>query len=238
MSDNHLRDLFESIDPARQVSDDCLDDLLPTDRLLERVSAEMIKRRGWRYVRNWKRVGVITTSVVLVFSGAAVALSLLRSPVQNTTQLTCFSSATQDSSATVVSLSAHPLRTCETLMHWSHQSKGTQPAGVLCILSNGSIGGFPFSQKSDECRALGLSTYSGRVTSPRAAAFQEAAQNYFATHHCQSLSTAHATVDRLLRVHKVVGWHVHVSGSTSPAACATLAVQAKDKIVDIVGIKF
>ena len=238
MSNDYLRNMFEAIDPTRNLTDVALEELLSTDQLLERVHAETTKKSGWPWSRKWGRVGIITTSAVLVLSGTAAAFTLLRSPVQNTTELSCFTSATPGSDATVVSLSTHPLRTCDSQMHWITMPDSSHPNGVLCILSNGSIGGFPPSRKLNECRSLGLATYDGRPRNADSAAFQEAAQSYFATHQCQSLSNARTAVTRLLREHDVSNWHVRVSGSTAPGACATLAVQVSKKTVDIVGIKF
>lgn len=238
MSDDGLIKRFESADPARRVTDEMLDHSLPTDKVLAFVLTDSGRHRRWSLRRRWKRAGIFTASLVLVAGGSVAALTLLREPVQNTTQLTCFAGTAQGSNATVVSLTARPLRTCQSIMHWANLPREPNSHGALCILNNGSIGGYPPSPDNNECRALGLAVYDGRLQNSRAAAFQMSAQDYFAAHQCQSLMTARLAMVRLLHRFHVAGWSVRVSGSRSPKACATLAVLAKDKSVDIVGIKF
>jgi len=238
MSDDRLSEEFAASDPTRHLMDHDLDRLLPADKLIEGVYARARGNGGWHFLRRWRRAGVITTSVVLVLSGSAAALALLHSPAKDSTHLTCFTSESLHSSASVVSLNAHPLRTCQTLMHWSRISAAGAPAGALCVLSDGSIGGFPPSRKGNECEALGLVTYDGHVATTRGAEFQRAAQNYFATHQCETLATARVEVTRLLARYGVSTWRIRISGSSVPGSCATFAVQARHKIVDIVGVKF
>jgi hypothetical protein len=237
VSDDYLRSLFESADPARHLSNDTLDNLLSTDELVERSLVESARYK-WRSSRKWRRAGIFTLSLALVAGGSAAAVAFLREPVQNTTELTCFASTSQGSNATVVSLTAHPLRTCRVIMHWDAQSKGSHFHGALCVLSNGSIGGYPPDSNPNECEDLGLATYNGRAKDSRAAAFQVAAQNYFAAHQCQSLLVAQEVTFRLLKHYGVTDWNVHVSGSRAPGSCATLAVQARNRKIDIVGINF
>jgi hypothetical protein len=230
--------MFDESDPAHGVTDDDLDELLSTKQLIEGVHARTRKRRARHFPHGWRRAGIIAASAVIVLSGTAAAISLTSAPVTNTTELACFSAATLHSRGSIVSLSARPLRTCGALMHWPTSAAKGVPSGVLCVLSNGSLGGFPTTRKSGECRALGLEPYDGQVLDVPAAAFQEAAENYFAAHHCDTLAKARAEVSRLLARHKVDGWHVLISGSSAMGACATLAVEAEKKTVDIVGVKF
>jgi hypothetical protein len=237
MSNDDLRKRFESADPARRATDEWLDRSLSTAKIVEFALVDSGRRRRWRFHRKWKRAGIFTASLVLVAGGSVAALTLLREPAQNTTQLTCFATTAQGSNATVVSLTTHPLRTCQSIMHWARLPQPNS-RGALCVLSNGSIGGYPPSLDRNECGALGLATYNGHLQNSRAEAFQMSAQNYFAAHHCQSLIVARHAMVQLLNRFDVAGWSVRVSGSRSPKACATLAVLAKDKAVDIVGIKF
>lgn len=238
MSDDDLRKRFESADPARHATDELLDRSLSTAKVIEFALVDSRHRRRWRFHRKWKRAGIFTASLVLVAGGSVAAMTLLREPVQNTTQLTCFATIAQGSNATVVSLTTHPLRTCQNIMHWAKLPQEPKSHGALCILSNGSIAGYPPSPDRNECKALGLATYNGHSQNSRAEAFQMSAQNYFVTHRCQSLIVARHAMERLLNRFDVAGWSVRVSGSRSPKACATLAVLPKDKTIDIVGIKF
>src|SRR5665213_2594095 len=205
MSDDRLSEEFAASDPTRHLMDHDLDRLLPADKLIEGVYARARGNGGWHFLRRWRRAGVITTSVVLVLSGSAAALALLHSPAKDSTLLTCVTSRSLHSCASVVSLDAHPLRTCQTLMHCSRISAAGAPAGALCVLSDGSIGGFPPSRKGNECEAL---------------------------------ATARVEVTRLLARYGVSTWRIRISGSSVPGSCATFAVQARHKIVDIVGVKF
>jgi hypothetical protein len=238
VSDDDLWKAFEESDPTRGVSDDDLDELLSTAQLLDRVHDETRRRRVRHFPLRWRRVGIVTTSVVIVLSGTAAALSLISSPTTNTTELACFSAAALHSKTSAVTLDAHPLRTCAALMKWPAPAPKGLPSGVLCVLSNGSLGGFPTTGKANECATIGLEPYDGHVLDVPAAAFQEAAENYFAAHRCATLATARTEVSQLLTRHHVTGWRVRVSGSTSAGACATLAVRAGRKIVAIVGVKF
>ena len=96
----------------------------------------------------------------------------------------------------------------------------------------------PTAGKPGECQTLGLEPYNGHVLDVPAAAFQEAAANYFAAHHCDTLAKARTEVSRLLALHKVSGWRIRLSGSRAAGACATLAVKPAEKTIDIVGVKF
>ena len=139
MSDDDLRRMFEENDPSSEVTDADLDELLSTERLLERIHATTERRRMRHFTHGWRRAGIVTASAVIVLSGTAAAISLLNAPATNTVELTCFSAASLHSNASIVSLSDHPLQACDELMHWpAPPVKGGQ-SGALCVLSNGSL---------------------------------------------------------------------------------------------------
>ncbi len=237
MSDDDLWEAFEASDPTREITDGDLDERLSTDRLLQSVRDEAKSRRVRRFPRKGRRIGLITASAVFVLSGTAAAISLIRSPVANTTELACFSSASLDSKGVVVKLTTDPLSTCDTLMRWPAASAGGA-RGMLCVLSDRSLGGFPRTRKADECEALGLVAYDGHVRDVPVAAFQEAVQHYFEAHHCDTLEAARAEVVRLLNRYGISDWRIRVTGLTGVGSCATLAVEPTKKTVGIVGIKF
>jgi hypothetical protein len=219
------------------VRDEDLDERLSTEHLLERIHDEAKQRKLWHFPRKSRRIGLISATAVLVLSGAAAAaISLNSSSVTNTTELACFSKASLHSTGAVVSLDANPVSTCATLMHWPVVAGRAR--GVLCVLSAGSLGAFPSTRKEGECQTLGLLDYDGHVRDVPAAAFQEAAQSYFAAHRCEMMRVARVEVAHLLRRFGVSNWRVRVTGSSAPGSCATLAVEPSKKTVLIVGIKF
>ena len=239
MKNDPLEKIFDDIDPIKDLSDTDLDSLLPTDSLLERLHRDIEKEPpSWRHRRMWRRTMVISASAVLTLAGAAAAITFLRSPVQDATRLSCFARVSLTSTADVVPYASHPLSICQSLMQWSSVPGSPAPSGSLCVLSNGSLAGFPPSRESHVCTALGLSSFNGRVADLKVAAFEESAQNYLTKHPCMKPAIARGEVKRLLRRYNISGWRVEVSGSKAVSACATLSIQVSVRLVDIVGFVF
>lgn len=239
MKDDPLQKIFSDIDPAKDLSDDDLDTLFPTERLLDRLHREVdVESPSWRHGRMWRRTVVISASTVLALAGVAAAVTFLRAPVQDTTRLSCFAQASLTSNADVVSYASNPLSICQSLMHWPSVPRSPAPSGSLCVLSNGSLAGFPPSRDSHVCATLGLPIFDGHVADLKVAAFEESAQHYFVEHSCMKPLFARSEIQRLLKKYSISGWRVEVSGSKAVSACATLSVQVSVHLIDIVGFIF
>jgi hypothetical protein len=232
-----IRELFENLDPIKDLSDDQIRALHPTDSLLERLHDEIAgKSINWFHKKIWRRTLIITMSTVFVLAGTAAAITLLQSTVRVTTSLSCFEADSLRSGAHVVAYSEHPLSACRTSLLWPTPSGGHPRHGSLCVLSNGSLAGFPPSRQSMICAKLGLAVFRGRIGSPQTALFQQAAQHYFHENLCVPPPVGRKSVQRLIGEYGITNWHVQVSGSRQQSACATLAIEVKSRTVDIVGI--
>ena len=183
-----------------------------------------------------RRVTLISLAGVLVVAGTAAAITFLRSPVRNVTTLSCYEKVSLHTNIDVIAYSSDPLAACGALMHWRSVPASSDPHGTLCLLSNGSLAGFPPSRNADVCGELGLATFNGRVQNSRSAQFQRAALAAFTAHPCMTPETAHRKILQLLKHFGLVGWKVREYGTTSPAACATLGLQPEARIVDIVRV--
>jgi hypothetical protein len=239
LKDDPLQKIFDDIDPVKDVSDTDLDSLLPTESLFERLHHDIEEEPpSWRHRRMWRRTMVISASAVLALAGAAVAITFLRSPVRDTTSLSCFARVSLTSTADVVPYGSHPLSICQSLMHWPSVPDSPAPTGSLCVMSNGTLAGFPPSRESSVCTALGLLTFNGHVADLKVAAFEASVRSYFIKHTCMKPAAARVEIQRLLKKNNISGWRVEVSGSRAVLACATLSIQVSARLVDIVGFVF
>jgi len=243
MSRDPIEEFFESLDRTRQLSDALVDEMFSLERLYSQVegatpspSPSSSPSAGRMGRRMWHRGAVMTTVAVLVLGTAAAAITLSRGPVQSVANMACYQGNSLRSTANVVAYNSNPLATCSRLLHWPIPSKKGHEKGALCLLSNGSLAVFPPSSKTDRCAILGLETFNGHLANPEVAKLQIAAENYFAHHPCESLSTARTAMLELLGANGLVDWKVRLTGLTSPQSCATLAFQLNSKDIDIVGI--
>jgi len=175
---------------------------------------------------------------VLTLAGTAAAITIWRAPVQDVTHLGCFETVSLATNVDVIGYTSNPLAACGAIMHWPSVPGSSSPHGSLCVLSDGSLAGFPPSRRSNVCGFLGLATYNGHLQNPPVAHFEQAAQNYFTGHPCMVPATARQVILRLLENFKISGWQVRITGSKSTSACATLSIQVKSRIVGLVGFVF
>jgi hypothetical protein len=237
MSRESFEVVFRSLDPTKQLTNEQLDSMFSVERLLGQLS-ESKRRSRFESMRKrlWRRSVVVSTISVLVVAGVATAITLAQAPVRKVAHMTCYQSVSLKSTADVTPYGSNPLALCAQVMHWQAPNGGAHGDGLLCILSDGSLAAFPPSSGSERCAKLGLVAFNGRLASPRVAAFQRAAEDYFSNLQCDKSQTAKVSMLHLLGKFGVVGWRVEVTGSKSPAACATLAFEVDSKLVDIVGI--
>lgn len=237
MNRDQFEQLFESLDRTRDITDAQIDQLISLESL--HAIAHASAPRG--YVRRlrkraWRRGTVVATVAVLLVGSAAAAITLSRGPVVTVTSMTCYQHDSLRSTGDVVSYDSTPLAFCSQLFHWPALTKSPHDKGSLCLLSNGSIAAFPPSRRFGGCKTLGLEAFNGHVANPEAAKFQLQAQNYFVHHQCETRVTARGAILRLLGTDELTGWRVRLTGSSSPTACATLAIVPSSQEVEIVGM--
>lgn len=238
MKRDPLKDYFEAVDPTKNVTDASLHDRFPTEDMLARVH-HAVEGRPARKVRHigWHRTTVISIAAVLAATGTAAAISFLRSPVTDTSRFACYSQVSLTPKVIEeLPMSAHPLGTCEIALHWKQIPDSPAPKGSLCVLLNGTLAGFPPSRRVDVCSSLKLATFSGHSENMRFAEFQKSALNYFGERTCVPPEAARKEIVHLFVKFHLTRWHVRFTRTNSVGACSTLAIQVKDRVVDLVGI--
>lgn len=238
MKRDPLKRYLADADPTKDLSDAELDAMFPHDRLFGRIQSvlesEPVAKNPQRL---WRRTATMSITAILVLTGTAAALSFLRSPVRDTTKLSCFERVSITSKAAVVPYALDPLFSCRSVMHWPEVPRSPSPAGSLCVLGDGSLAGFPPSRKEHVCEVLGLATFNGHVKNPEVAAFERSAQTIFNQRPCMTLPTARREIIRLIGRFGLTRWRVRTSGSDSLIACATLALEVQSRTVGIIGVK-
>ena len=238
MTREPLKKFFADADSTKDLSDTELDAMFPHDRLFERVQSALVSEPSARtQKRLWRRTATISVTAILVLAGTAAAISFLRAPVRDVTRLSCFEEVSLTSKAAVVPYSTDPLAACGSAMRWPSVPRSPSPEGSLCVLGDGSLAGFPPARTAHVCEVLGLAAFNGHLKNPEAAAFERSAQAIFTQRPCMTLPTARREVLRLIGKFGLTRWRVRTSGSGSPSACATLAMEVKLRTVSIVGIR-
>jgi hypothetical protein len=238
VSRDQFENLFESLDRTRQISDAQIDELFSVGQLLAIVNTPPVHQSALRLRRRlWRRSSVVASVAVLLVGSAAAAITLSRGPVQTVASMTCYQGDSLSTTADVVSYNSDPLAYCSHLWKWPAPSSSPRDKGSLCLLTDGSLAAFPPARSFRGCKSLGLEIFNGKVADPDAAKFEIAAESYFAHHQCEARAPAREAMLKLLGAHGLVGWHVRVTGSSSPKACATLAILVTSHEVRIVGIR-
>lgn len=238
MNRDPLRKYFGAADRAKSVSDSSLDDRVRTKDLLARLRNTVEIEPNRRYFfRFWHRSTVISIVAVLAIAGSAAALTFFHSSVADTSRLSCYSQVSLTSHAIdEIPLSSHPLGSCSSALGWKRVAGSSSPNGSLCVLPNGSLAAFPPSKKSDVCALLKLPTYNGRLVSTNVADFEKNVVIFFGAKSCISPASARSEVLRLFRRYDLTHWSVRITRMTSDNACATLAIQVKSRVVELVGL--
>lgn len=237
MTHDPLQKAFDAIDPTKDMSDAQLQALLPTEALLSRLHESRANPPTGQVLRfRWRKVAIISSSAVLVLAGTAAAITFLRSPVLDVTHMGCFQMVSLHTNEKVIPYSSNPLASCEQAMHWKPIPGSPAPSGSLCVLSDGSLAGFPPSRNPETCARLGLATFNGQLKNPEVVRFEQAARSYFASNSCVSPPAARREMLNLIGRFGLAGWRVQSSGSAATTACASFGIQVHLRIVDIVGI--
>lgn len=237
MSADPFKKIFESVDPTRGVSAGEIDKIIDESQIIQRLHERTWVIPRGRSARPWRRAAIISSVMLLVITSAAAAITFLRSPITNTSQMSCYS---QDSvHSKVISelpYGPHPLSSCKSEMHWRPVPSSPTPAGLLCVLPNGTLGGFPPSKELRNCSMIGLATFNGKLKYPHVFAFERAVHAYFEDHACPAGAAAEQRMRALIGKFGLAGWVIQVTGSKVPGACATFAIQPSRRRVDLVEI--
>ena len=238
MKRDPLQSYFESVDPTKDISDASLDQRFPTEDFLARLqrAAEV---RPARNLRNsfWRRTTIISIAAVMAVTGTAAAINFLRSPVTDSSRLSCYSQVSRTPHVIEeIPTSTQPLGACRIALHWKQIPGSPAPEGSLCVLPNGTLAAFPPSRRFDVCSYLKLATFSGRTENIRVAEFEKSAVNYFGERSCVAPETARKEIIHLFVKFELARWRVRFTRTSSVRACSTLAIQVTNRIVDLVGI--
>jgi hypothetical protein len=238
MNRDPLQRYFDAANSATNISNVSLDERFPTGELLTRLrrEADAIPARKLHF-RFWHRTTVASIAAVLAIAGTAAAITLLRSPVADTSTFSCYSQVSLNPHAIeVFPIAGDPLSVCGTALHWKELPESPSPKGSLCVLANGTLVGFPPSKITDVCTYLKLPTYDGGPENHHVAEFEKAAIVDFDKVPCIAPETARNDVLHLFAEFNLTNWHVRITRNSSGNACATLAIHVKDRRVDLVGI--
>jgi hypothetical protein len=236
-SDDFFQGLFDAVDPTKGISDAQLAEKFPLEQLASRLRTDIVVKRFCRFYRRpWRRATLFILSITVLVAGTATAFTLLRSPIRVATTLSCYQFDSLSSNVDVVGFSGNPLAACASVAHWSESKMTSTPRGFLCVLSNGSLAGFPLSSKRRNCEFLGLPSFDGRFQKGAEAKFQQSLQRYFSVHTCVTSRIARAEVQDAIGKFGLSEWRVRVSGSLDARACSTLNIQAGRRTVNIVEI--
>jgi hypothetical protein len=238
VSPDPFKKLFESADSTREVSTDQIDKLVENSQIVQRVHDRVNGAPHRRKFHGaWGRVALASTAVVLVLGGAAAAITFLRSPVTNTSQMSCYSQDSLHSKVIAeMPYDSTPLASCKSELHWTSVPLSRTPAGLLCVLPNGTVAGFPPSKKYQSCSTIGLAIFNGKLKYPHVLDFQNAAHRYFEGNACPNVQSAKSRILYFIGKYGLRGWTVRTYGSSSPRSCATFGIQSAKRLIDVVGV--
>jgi len=238
MSDDFFQRLFDAVDPTKGISDAQLAEEFPLEQVAFCLRNDFVERRIRRFHRRpWRRATVFILSITVLVAGTATAIDLLRSPIRVATTLSCFQFDSLSSKVDVVGFSGHPLAACASVAHWHEPNQTSTPRGFLCVLSNGSLAGFPSSSRRRNCEFLGLPSFDGKFQKSAEKKFQQSLQRYFSVHTCVTSQIARDEVRDAIGKFGLSEWRVRVSGSLDIRACSTLNIQVGRRTVNIVEIE-
>ena len=247
MNEQEIERVFTAIDPAAGLDDGGLDSVFDIDELMSRINEGIradvsIKTgRGWR---RFRRGFVVPLALLLIASGTAAAVSLLRSPepIRLSATMACYSQPVKRAQLIeVVDLTTTPSNTCERALRASMKSGTTAPnftSSELCISNDDVLRVFPNSHAKNLCDSLGYAPYSGKVIVDNVARLALAARAFMTSHQCVSIQVGTADANQFLTTYGLAqSWNVRVVNRTpNVPSCTTFAVDDVNKILDVVSI--
>jgi hypothetical protein len=247
VNEQDIERLFMAIDPAARLDDDGLDSVFAVDVLMssinEGIHANVSIKTGRRW-RRFRRGFTVPLALLLIASGTAAAVSLLRSPepIRLSATMACYSQPVKRAQLIeVVNLTTTPGRSCQRALRASITGGTTTPnfaSPELCVSNDDVLRVFPKIHKKDFCDLLGYAPYSGKVIVDSVARLSLAAMAFNASRRCVSIQVGTADANQLLAKNALAGsWNVTVIDRTPHVpSCSTFAVDDVHKIVDVVGV--
>jgi hypothetical protein len=245
MNEQEIERIFSAIDPAAGLDNDGLDSVFDADALMRRVTVGIRSDVPIKTGRRWRRFRrgfTVPLALLLVASGTAAAVSLLRSPepIRLSALMDCYSQPMKRASVIdVVELTTTPGQTCVHVLRAALNNGAAMPSfapPALCVSNDDLLRVFPTTHVKNFCNTLGFAPYSGKVIVDHVARLMLAAHAFNASHQCASVQVATADANKLLSANSLArSWNVHVDNRAAPT-CATLAVDDVHRILDVVPI--
>ncbi|HEY5093329.1 MAG TPA: hypothetical protein VII60_08690 [Acidimicrobiales bacterium] len=247
MNEPEIERVFRAIDPAAGLDNGGLDSVFNVDELMgkinEGIRANVPIKTGRRW-RRFRRGFAVPLALLLIASGTAAAVSLLRSPepIRLSATMACYSQPVKRAQLIeVVDLTTTPGKTCQRALRASLKSGTTAPNFTLpelCVSNDDVLRVFPNVHAKNLCDSLGYAPYSGKVIVDSVTRLAEAARAFNTSHQCVSIQVGTADANQILTTNALArSWNVTVINRTpSVPSCATLAVDDVHKMIDVVGV--
>jgi hypothetical protein len=247
VNESEIERIFTAIDPAASLDNGGLDSVFDVDELMKRVNegirANVPIKTGRRW-RRFRRGFTVPLAILLVASGTAAAVTLLRAPepIRLSATMACYSQPMKRAQLIeVVDLTTTPVQTCQRALGAAMKSGATAPnftSSELCVTKDDVLRVFPKSHVKNLCDELGYAPYSGKVIVDNEARLALAIRSFLASHQCVSIQVGTADANRYLTSNSLAqSWNVNVINRTPGARmCATFALDDVHRIVDVVGM--
>lgn len=233
MTNDPWQRLFDAIDPVKGMSDTEIDALIPTEGLAQRVqNREARKPADSSRWRSTRRVAIVATIVVLIVAGIVTG-AIVRAPSPKASLVECYSRDSPTSSVTAaVPYTRHSMASCQTQSRWRLGPRGHASSGILCVLSNGTLGAFPAPTGTTSCAKMGLASFNS-LKNPQVFRFEKYAHRYFVNNPCVPPTDARRQILELIGRFGLVGWHVFLNSTAPSRGCAIVAVESRSQVISI-----
>jgi hypothetical protein len=247
VNEQEIERVFRAIDPAASLDDGGLDSVFDVNELLSRINegirANVPIKTGRRW-RRFRRGFTVPLVLLLIASGTAAAVSLLRSPepIRLSATMACYSQPFKRAQLIeVVDLTTTPGKTCQRLLRASVRSGTPEPnfaSPELCVSNDDVLRVFPVIHAKNLCDSLGFAPYSGKIIVDSVTRLTMAVTAFMASHECVSIQVGIADANQLLTTNALAqSWNVTVVNRTpNVPSCATFAVVQAHKMLDVVGV--
>ena len=252
MNEREFERAFSAIDPARDLTDDALEEVFPRATLTQRIYEGVTNHRSdlpRSPSRLLRRSVVVPVILALLAGGTAAAVTLIRSPqpVRLSALMGCYSQPSLTPKLLVVTnLTSTPGRTCAQQLAEAVKNGSSAPTWktsdfttpVLCVGKPGDLKVFPKSRVRNLCNTLNLAPFSGKVVVDDVSRFTQAVTQLSRTHRCLAFDVAVVDVKALLRLNGLgATWKVVLNNrSSSSKSCASFGFDDLKKIVYVVSI--
>jgi hypothetical protein len=245
VNEQEIERIFTAIDPAAGLDNAGLDSVFDVEALMRRVTDDNRANVPIKVGRRWRRFRrgfTVPLALLLIASGTAAAVSLLRSPepIRISGSMSCYSQPMKHPQLIdAINLTTTPGHTCEVAMRAATKRGTTVPNFTppeLCVSNDNVLRVFPTTHVKNFCNTLGYAPYSGKILVDRVARLMLAVVAFNSSNRCASIQVATADANGLLAKYSLArSWNVNVI-NRAPPVCSTLAVDDVHRIVDVVPI--